>query len=272
MVPCLSRAGCKTSHQHQMYHDSHTSLHKVTSWRPTGLCPLMSFKAIAMFMLSRHWTRHLTPLVAFVRTHHNCLRPKTVCRAQQQAAVVAAHGNPCVTATGASVCLISFLSRIFPYTQTHQVQIQQKQGTVLRSSTKGRCSSHNSVFPLQVTTTRVQSNRKLVWPCLGDPVKGLEGCGDKVCGNLADTYAYAAELGVSVPDDVNIRRNVATGQLYSHAFTQICSQCVLCLQMCCVSKCPVSPSVMLAASNVLFSRNSHLLLHTLYSTSILLFC
>ncbi|DBB00133.1 TPA: PSII 6.1 kDa protein, variant 3 [Trebouxia sp. C0004] len=61
-----------------------------------------------------------------------------------------------------------------------------------------------------VTTKRVQNNRKLVWPCLGDSVEGLEGCGTKVCEKLADTHEYAAKLGVSVPDNVNIRQNVTT--------------------------------------------------------------
>lgn len=116
-------------------------------------------------------------------------------------------------------------------------QMEQLQGGLPCSPTKCRCSNCNGNLSLQVTTARVQSNRKLVWPCLGDPVKGLEGCGAKVCSNLVDTYAYAAELGVSVPDDVNIRREVTTGQPCCHAFYQICAQSVLCLQVCCVSKC-----------------------------------
>ncbi|KAL0038834.1 hypothetical protein WJX79_009982 [Trebouxia sp. C0005] len=64
----------------------------------------------------------------------------------------------------------------------------------------------------QVTTKRVQNNRKLVWPCLGDSVEGLEGCGASTCEKLADTYAYAAKLGVSVPENVIIRQKVATVQ------------------------------------------------------------
>ncbi len=76
-----------------------------------------------------------------------------------------------------------------------------------------------TAFPLQVTTKRVQNNRKLVWPCLRDPVEGLEGCGTSTFKKLADTYAHAAELGVSVPENVSMRRKVTTGQLYSRDFS-----------------------------------------------------
>ncbi len=91
-------------------------------------------------------------------------------------------------------------------------------------------ASITTAFPLQVTTKRAAHNRKLVWPCLGDPVAGLEGCSTSTCIKLADTHEYAAKLGVRVPDDVNIRQKVITGQLNS----QICSQHVPCLgfQIC----------------------------------------
>ncbi len=118
-----------------------------------------------------------------------------------------------------------------------------------------------TAFSVQVTSQRVQYNRRLVWPCLGDSVAGLEGCGTSTWIKLADTYAHAAKLGVRVPDNVNMRQKVTTGQLYSHAFSQICSQCVLCLQVCCVSKCDA------CCFRSFISRNLHLLLHTLYSIS-----
>lgn len=114
-----------------------------------------------------------------------------------------------------------------------------------------------TALSLQVTTKRVQNNRKLVWPCLGDSVEGLEGCGASTCEKLADTYAYAAKLGVSVPENVIIRQKVATGQPYSHAFSHVHSQCALCLCDACCFKSFVS-------------RNFHLLLHIVYSISRLL--
>lgn len=94
-------------------------------------------------------------------------------------------------------------------------------------------AASTTAFSLQVTTKRVQNNRKLVWPCLRDPVEGLEGCGTSTCKKLADTYAHAAELGVSVPENVPMRQKITTGQLYSHAFSQTCamSPSVLCLQV-----------------------------------------
>ncbi len=195
----------------------------------------MSSQAMAVFMLSRHWLMHLMPLVMFVCTYHNCLQHNTVCRAQQHAAVVAAHDKPCATfgRQCASTKAQSFFCGIFLVCSPIRCRWSSCKG-VCPTAQPDADAAITTAFFLQVTTKRVEKNRKLVWPCLGDLVKGLEGCGDKVCGNLADTYAYAAEHSVSVPDDVNIRRNVATGQPCSHAFYQLCSQCVLCLQMCCV--------------------------------------
>ncbi len=90
-------------------------------------------------------------------------------------------------------------------------------------------ASITTAFPLQVTTKRVKDNRKLVWPCLGDSVEGLEGCGVSTCDKLADTYAHAAKLGVTVPENVPMRQKVTTGQLYFHDLSQICFQHAPCL-------------------------------------------
>lgn len=69
------------------------------------------------------------------------------------------------------------------------------------------------VLAVQVTTQRSFGNRKVVWPCLTDTVKGLEGCRTKICQNLSDIRAYAAEIGAVVPEDC--RNEVSTGEVWS---------------------------------------------------------
>ena len=202
----------------------------------------------------------LMPLVASVHTYHKCLQHNTMCRAQQHAAVVAAHDRP-----WAALCASLHLE--MPHSFLHDVFVVCSSTRCRWSICKGVCpaaqkhadAAITTAFPLQVTTKRVQNNRKLVWPCLRDPVEGLEGCGTSTCKKLADTYAHAAELGVSVPEHVPMRQKITTGQLYSHAFFQTCSPHVPCLQVCCVSKCDA------CCFRSFATRHLYLQLHIVYS-------
>jgi len=94
---------------------SHSGLQ---DFAPSCLHKAMSSQAVAVFVLSRHWMMQLMPLVASVHTYHKCLQHNTTCRAQQPAAVVAAHDGPCamIVPQPASKNATEFLARCFACT------------------------------------------------------------------------------------------------------------------------------------------------------------
>jgi len=93
---------------------------------PSCLHKAMSSQAVAVIVLSRHWMMQLMPLVASVHTYHKCLQHNTMCRAQQQAAVVAAHDKRCAVIVRQSACknATQLLACVFCCTQPYQMQME----------------------------------------------------------------------------------------------------------------------------------------------------